>query len=82
MMLVFLVVVIAMIYGMIKINSNLVQRGVQIVDDVTNYLDTVIDAASETVGYSLKIDSSLGNLQFILDTTVNHTSTYELNGSQ
>jgi hypothetical protein len=66
-------VAVGCVYGMVKVNADLVDQGVATVSGVTSFIGRVLGAASSSVVAGTAIDGVLARVQVILDTDVNAT---------
>lgn len=64
------------IYGMVRINSELVDQGLDTVMNVENYLGSVLDALDGSVTAANSIDSALVDIQELIDVNVNATGNF------
>ena len=64
-------------YGMIKVNSEVVDQGLATVSKATNYVDTVLGALDVGIDASANIDTALVTIQDIIDVNVNATGGYQ-----
>ena len=70
---VFMGVAAGCIYGMVKVNAELIDRGVATLNGVSGYIESVIDAAGGSVAAAQDIDAALVAVQRIIDVDVNAT---------
>jgi len=61
------------IYGMVKVDSDLVNQGIATVDGVKGYIEGVIGVVDTGVHAANAIDASLLNIQTIIEQDVNVT---------
>jgi hypothetical protein len=71
--LLFLGVVAGCIYGMVNINTELINDGLETVGEVQSYAQNVLDSLGDIVSAGNAIDTALFNTQDIVDVNINVT---------